>query len=115
MILESIVTTVDLEGQVNIAPMGPTVLSKGDPVSPAFKKDVDGFVLRPFKSSGDCLMTETNPEDWAVLGELMKQVDTATRISGTFGTRRENHRIRIHPQTGFYIYLIASQDFCFMT
>lgn len=51
MILESIVTTVDPSGQVNIAPMGPTVLSKGDPTSPVFKKDVDGFVLRPFKTS----------------------------------------------------------------
>mgnify|MGYP001219391334 CR=1 FL=1 len=61
MILESIVTTVDPLGQVNIAPMGPTVLSKGDPTSPVFKKDVDGFVLRPFKTSTTYANLIANP------------------------------------------------------
>ena len=61
MILESIVTTVDPSGQVNIAPMGPTVLSKGDPTSPVFKKDVDGFVLRPFKTSTTYANLIANP------------------------------------------------------
>ncbi|QDT12964.1 DUF447 domain-containing protein [Planctomycetes bacterium K23_9] len=42
MILESIVTTVDLAGRINIAPMGPTVA--GDWESPE-------FLLRPFSSS----------------------------------------------------------------
>ena len=41
MILESIVTTVDAEGRVNIAPMGPQVSDPRDPQ----------FVLRPFDSS----------------------------------------------------------------
>ena len=61
MILESIVTTVDPSGQVNIAPMGPTVISKGDPTSPVFKKDVDGFVLRPFKTSTTYANLIANP------------------------------------------------------
>ena len=61
MILESIVTTVDPSGQVNIAPMGPTVLSKGDPASPVFKKNVDGFVLRPFKTSTTYANLIANP------------------------------------------------------
>ena len=61
MILESIVTTVDPSGQVNIAPMGPTVLSKGEPTSPVFKKDVDGFVLRPFKTSTTYANLIANP------------------------------------------------------
>jgi len=61
VILESIVTTVDPLGQVNIAPMGPTVLSKGDPTSPVFKKDVDGFVLRPFKTSTTYANLIANP------------------------------------------------------
>jgi len=61
VILESIVTTVDPSGQVNIAPMGPTVLSKGDPTSPVFKKDVDGFVLRPFKTSTTYANLIANP------------------------------------------------------
>lgn len=61
MILESIVTTVDPSGQVNIAPMGPTVLSKGDSTSPVFKKDVDGFVLRPFKTSTTYANLIANP------------------------------------------------------
>ena len=61
MILESIVTTVDPSGQVNIAPMGPTVLSKGGPTSPVFKKDVDGFVLRPFKTSTTYANLIANP------------------------------------------------------
>ncbi len=61
MILESIVTTVDPSGQVNIAPMGPTVLSKGDRTSPVFKKDVDGFVLRPFKTSTTYANLIANP------------------------------------------------------
>ena len=61
MILESIVTTVVPSGQVNIAPMGPTVLSKGDPTSPVFKKDVDGFVLRPFKTSTTYANLIANP------------------------------------------------------
>ena len=42
MILESIVTTVDSHGKVNIAPMGPTI--SGDPLNPE-------FTLRPFTSS----------------------------------------------------------------
>ncbi|NND97460.1 MAG: DUF447 family protein [Pirellulaceae bacterium] len=42
MILESIVTTVDQNGQVNIAPMGPLVA--GDLANPE-------FTLRPFSSS----------------------------------------------------------------
>lgn len=61
MILESIVTTVDPSGQVNIAPMGPTVLSKGGPTGPVFKKDVDGFVLRPFKTSTTYTNLIANP------------------------------------------------------
>lgn len=47
MILESIVTSVDQQGRINIAPMGPLVddnLSVGDPTDLS-------FVLRPFDSS----------------------------------------------------------------
>lgn len=43
MILESIVTTVDINGRVNIAPMGPTV--ETDP------QGLPSFVLRPFDTS----------------------------------------------------------------
>jgi hypothetical protein len=48
VILESIVTSVDRQGRVNIAPMGPRIQS-GDSRS----EDVDAmtFVLRPFHSS----------------------------------------------------------------
>ena len=45
MILESIVTTVDSHGLVNIAPMGPVVQFADQPTDP------DAFVLRPFESS----------------------------------------------------------------
>lgn len=47
MILESIVTTVDSQGSVNIAPMGPIVewdLTTTDPIDQT-------FLLRPFQSS----------------------------------------------------------------
>ncbi len=52
MILESIVTTLDPAGEVNLAPMGPWIthpdamqsVSGGDP----------GFVLRPFEGSRTC-------------------------------------------------------------
>lgn len=43
MILEGIVTTLDPEGQVNVAPMGPRV-------EPDFRR----FVLRPFQGSTTC-------------------------------------------------------------
>ena len=49
MILESIVTTVGTDGQVNIAPMGP-VLSRPDAMSSAAPIDPE-FVLRPFEGS----------------------------------------------------------------
>ena len=45
MILESIVTTMDLAGNVNLAPMGPTV--KGD----GSNDQITGFILRPFRST----------------------------------------------------------------
>lgn len=52
MILESIVTTVDKKGLVNIAPMGPLLLNpdamrRSDPGDP-------GFLLRPFEGSRTC-------------------------------------------------------------
>ncbi len=43
MILETIVTSTDQQGRVNVAPMGPRVDS--------FSGDLPNFVLRPFKSS----------------------------------------------------------------
>lgn len=46
MILESIVTSVDLNGQVNLAPMGPVVAENfGETVAP------ERLTLRPFNSS----------------------------------------------------------------
>ena len=45
MILESIVTTMDLAGNVNIAPMGPTI--KGD----GSNDQITEFILRPFRSA----------------------------------------------------------------
>lgn len=50
MILESIVTSVDAQGQINIAPMGPDVDGQ------RWKDDAEGMaiLLRPFKSSRTC-------------------------------------------------------------
>ncbi|MEM1226931.1 MAG: DUF447 domain-containing protein [Planctomycetota bacterium] len=48
MILESIVTTVDVKGIVNVAPMGPMV--EGDPHDPGRPM----FVLRPWEGSRTC-------------------------------------------------------------
>ncbi len=47
MILESIVTSVDTDGNVNIAPMGPRV----DGLPPEQSPETAIFTLRPFKSS----------------------------------------------------------------
>ena len=49
MILESIVTTVSKEGQVNVAPMGP-VVSRPDAMRIIDRPD-PGFRLRPFEGS----------------------------------------------------------------
>ena len=50
MILESIVTTLDQAGRVNIAPMGPIVT---DPSAMRLGTD-PGFLLRPFEGSRTC-------------------------------------------------------------
>lgn len=48
MILESIVTTIDLQGRVNIAPMGPIVRP------PADGQTLPSFCLRPYEGSRTC-------------------------------------------------------------
>lgn len=48
MILESIVTTIDREGRVNIAPMGPIVRP------PAEGETLPSFCLRPYEGSRTC-------------------------------------------------------------
>jgi len=48
MILESVVTTVDLEGHVNIAPMGPIVQP------PTGEQRWPTFLLRPYEGSQTC-------------------------------------------------------------
>ena len=55
MILESIVTSVDANAAVNIAPMGPVVQFVSEPTDP------HGFVLRPFESSRTLANLRTNP------------------------------------------------------
>ncbi len=52
MILESIVTTLDPDGEVNLAPMGPWI-NRPDAMRSAAGGD-PGFVLRPFEGSRTC-------------------------------------------------------------
>ncbi|MCS7467086.1 DUF447 family protein [Stieleria sp. ICT_E10.1] len=49
MILESIVTTIGVDGRINLAPMGP-VVSQPDAMTSSGSAD-PGFILRPFEGS----------------------------------------------------------------